>query len=149
MSGTKRFWPYSSIVLAVAGAVLIGLGFYFILLRPPLLPEDVRYMELSAAQLDAVRPLLAPWLTHVFRVMGGCIMATGVLTITVAATSFRTRDRIAAIGALVAGVASIGWMAIVNFEIDSDYKWVLLGMALVWACGLALFWFERAPGKGR
>jgi hypothetical protein len=149
MSGTSRFWPYSSIVLAVAGAVLIGLGFYFILLRPPLLPEDVRYMELSAAQLDAVRPLLEAWLTHVFRVMGGYIVATGVLTITVAATSFRTRDRIAAIGALVAGVASIGWMAIVNFEIDSDYKWVLLGMALVWACGLALFWFERAPGKGR
>jgi hypothetical protein len=56
MSGTNRFWPYSSIVLAVAGAALIGVGFYFILLRPPLLPEDVRYMELSTEQLAAVRP---------------------------------------------------------------------------------------------
>ena len=149
MSGTKRLWTYSSVVLAVAGAALIGVGFYFILLRPPLLPEDVRYMNLSTAQLDAVRPHFEAWLTHVFSVMGGYVVATGVLTITVAATSFRTRDRIAAVGVLVAGVASIGWMAIVNFEINSDYKWVLLGMALVWACGLALFWFERAPGKGR
>ena len=89
------------------------------------------------------------WLTHVFDVMGGYIVATGVLTITVAATSFRTRDWIAVIGALAAGIASIGWMAIVNFEIDSDFKWALLAMAVVWACSLALFWFERVPGKGR
>ena len=149
MSATKRFWPYSSVVLAMAGAALIGVGFYFILLRPPLLPEDVRYIDLSAAQLDAVRPHLEVWLTHVFGVMGGYIVATGVLTITVAATSFRTRDWIAATGALAAGIASIGWMVIVNFQIDSDFKWALFGMSLVWACGLALFWFERDPGEGR
>jgi len=132
----------------MAGAALIGVGFYFTLLRPPLLPEDVRYMELSAAQLDAVRPHLEAWLTHVFRVMGGYVVATGVLTITVAATSFRKREWIAVAGALAAGIVSIGWMAIVNFEIDSDFKWPLLGMALVWACSLVLFWFEReSPGK--
>ena len=149
MSETNRFWPYSSIVLAVTGAALIGVGFYFIVLRPPLLPEDVRYMGLSTAQLDAVRPHLEAWLTHVFSVMGGYVVATGVLTIAVAATSFRTRDWIAVTGALAAGIASIGWMTAVNFEIDSDFKWALLGMALVWACSLALFWFERAPGKDR
>jgi hypothetical protein len=149
MSMAYRFWPYSSIVLAVAGGALIGMGFYFMVLRPALLPEDVRYMDLPAAQLDAVRPHLDMWLTHVFSVMGGYIVATGVLTITVAATSFRTRDRIAVAGALAAGITSIGWMAVVNFEIASDFKWVLLGVALVWVCGLALFWFERAVGGGR
>jgi hypothetical protein len=51
-------------------------GLYFILLRPSLLPEDVRYMGLSAAQLDAVRPQLEVWLTQVFRVMGGYVLAT-------------------------------------------------------------------------
>jgi hypothetical protein len=76
--------------------------------------------------------------------MGGYVVATGVLTMTVAATSFRTRDGLAVTGALAAGIASIGWMAIVNFEIDSDFKWVLLGMALVWAWSLALLWFESA-----
>ena len=45
-------------------------------------------------------------------------------------------------GSTPGGAASIGWMAIVNFMIDSDFKWVLLGMALVWAASLALFWFE-------
>ena len=131
----------------MAGVVLIGMGLYFILLRPPLLPEDVRYMALPAAQLDILRPHLEEWLTHVFRVMGGYVLATGVLTITLAATSFRAHQRGAAIGALIGGVASIGLMAVVNFVINSDFKWVLLGVGLLWACSLALFWLEKSPQR--
>jgi hypothetical protein len=142
MNSETKAWSLSSIVLAAAGVALIGMGLYFILLRPPLLPEDVRYMSLPAAQLDILRPRLELWLTHVFRVMGGFVVATGALAITLAATSFRAHDRGAAIGALLGGAASIGWMAVVNFSIDSDFKWVLLGMAVVWACSLGLFWFE-------
>jgi hypothetical protein len=138
-----RVWPHSSIVLTVAGVTLIGMGLYFILLRPSLLPEDVRYMGLSAAQLDAVRPQLEVWLTQVFRVMGGYVLATGVLTIALAATSYRAHQQGAAVGALIGGAASIGWMAVVNFMIDSDFKWVLLGIAAAWACSLVLFWFEN------
>jgi uncharacterized membrane protein HdeD (DUF308 family) len=121
----------------------MGAGLYFLFLRPPLLPEDIRYMGLSAAQLDAVRPRLEAWLTQVFRVMGGYVLATGVLTVTLAATSFRTHHWSAGVGALIAGGASIGWMAVVNFIIDSDFKWSLLAMALLWAASLALFWFEQ------
>jgi hypothetical protein len=100
-------------------------------------------MALPAVQLDILRPRLVLWLTHVFRVMGGYVLATGVLTVTLATTAFRAHQRGAAIGALIGGAASIGWMAAVNFMIDSDFKWVLLGMALLWACSLVLFWFER------
>ena len=139
--------PFSSIVLALAGVALTGVGLYFIVLRPALLPEDVRYMGLSAAQIDAVRPRLDAWLTHVFRVMGGYIFATGALTITLAATSFREHRWSAAVGALIGGSASIGLMAAVNFMIDSDFKWVLLAMALVWSFGLILFWFEKTNTK--
>jgi hypothetical protein len=133
----------SSIVLIMAGVTLIGVGLYFTLLRPPLLPEDIRYMGLSVAQIDSFRPQLESWLTHVFQVMGGYVLATGVLTITLAATSFRSHHWGAAVGALVGGVASIGWMAVVNFVINSDFKWVLLGMALLWACSLVLFCLEK------
>ncbi len=143
MNPESKPWTLSSIVLILAGVTLIGVGLYFILLRPPLLPEDVRYMALPAAQLDILRPRLELWLTHVFRVMGGYVPATGVLAVTLAATAFRARQKGAAIGALIGGAASIGWMTVVNFMIDSDFKWVLLGMALLWACSLGLFWFER------
>lgn len=143
MTPSGKLWTLSSIILAVAGITLVGAGLYFIVLRPPLLPEDVRYIGLSGAELEAVRPRLEAWLTHVFQVMGGYVLATGVLTVTLAATSFRTHHWAAGIGALIGGAASIGWMAVVNFMIDSDFKWSLLAMALLWVASLAVFWFER------
>ena len=143
MDATTPSWPLSSILLTAAGAALMVAGLYFVFVRPPLLPEDVRYMALPAAQFDAVRPRLELWLGHVFQVMGGYVLATGVLTITLAATSFRTHHSGAAVGALIVGAASIGWMAYVNFAINSDFKWVLLGMALLWTCSLILFWIEK------
>ena len=147
MKPSGKSWTLSSIILAVAGITLVGAGVYFIVLRPPLLPEDIRYMGLSAADLGAVRPRLEAWLTHVFRVMGGYVLATGVLTITLAATSYRAHHWGAGIGALVGGAASIGWMAVVNFMINSDFKWSLLAMALLWAASLGAFWFENGRQK--
>lgn len=143
MASSNRSWPLSAILLAVAGITLVGAGLYFLVLRPPLLPEDVRYMGLDGAQLGAVRPRLEAWLTHVFRVMGGYVLATGALTVTLAATSFREHRWGAGLGALIGGATSIGWMAIVNFMINSDFKWSLLSMALVWAISLVLFWMEK------
>src|SRR5262249_48350855 len=136
-------WPPSAILLAVAGITLVGAGLYFLFLRPPLLPEDVRYMGLGPEQLAAVRPRLEAWLTHVFRVMGGYVLATGVLTITLAATSFRLHQWGAGLGALVGGAASIGLMAATNFIIGSDFKWTLVGMAALWAASLVAFALER------
>jgi hypothetical protein len=147
MDTKSRTWRPSSIVLATAGILLVGMGLYFILLRPPLLPEDTRFMGVAAAQLDPIKPQLEAWLTHVFRVLGGYILATGALTVTLAATSFRRHSLTAAVGALVGGAASIGWMAVVNFMIGSDFKWVLLAMALVWACSLGLFGWEVQHGR--
>ena len=143
MSHTSRAWPPSAILLVAAGVTLVGTGLYFLLLRPPLLPEDVRYLGLGLEQLAAVRPRLEAWLGHVFRVMGGYVLATGVLIVTLAATSFRAHRWGAGLGALIGGAASIGWMAVVNFMIDSDFKWSLLAMALLWAISMVLFWIEK------
>lgn len=45
--------PYSASVLLVAGFILSGMGLYFILVRPPLLPEDLHYMGISASKNNA------------------------------------------------------------------------------------------------
>ena len=89
MAFSARSWPPSAVALLAAGVTLIAAGLYFVFLRPPLLPEDVRYLGLPQTQLVAVRPGLEAWLTHVFRVMGGYVLATGVLAATLAATSYR------------------------------------------------------------
>ena len=44
MKPSGKPWTLSSILLALAGTTLVVAGLYFVLLRPPLLPEDVRYM---------------------------------------------------------------------------------------------------------
>ncbi len=136
-------WTASAVLLALSGAGLALVGAYFLLLRPALLPEDIRYMGLSDNQLATLRPALELWLSQVFRVMGGYILATGVLTVALAATAYCGHSRIAFVGAVLGGAASIGLMAVVNFAIESDFKWLLFGMALVWASSLVIFWVEE------
>lgn len=52
--------------------------------RPPLLPEDTRFMRSSIAQIQAAVPGLEVWLTKVFTVMGGFMAGAGALTVFVA-----------------------------------------------------------------
>jgi hypothetical protein len=144
-----RAWPLSSILLLLFGAGLALMGLFFIFLRPPLLPEDLRYMGASLAQLESAAPRLTDWLAQVFRVMGGYVSATGLLTVAAAATSFRSHNRGAAVAVAAAGLASIGLMMIVNFMINSDFKWLLLGAAILWACSIVLFWSEGARPRDR
>src|SRR4051794_29794350 len=43
----SRHLPHSSTVLFMGGILLVILGLYFLFVRPPLLPEDPRYMGTS------------------------------------------------------------------------------------------------------
>lgn len=117
-----NFKPYSSTLLTVCGIILMGIGLYFALIRPELLPEDFRYTALSSEQLQATAPGLFNWLDKVFWVMGGYVFTTGLLTCFVAQTAFRERQRgvLSVVG--LAGLSSIGLMIMINFLIDSDFK---------------------------
>ena len=138
--------PYSATLLALGGAVLMALGLYFVFVRPPLLPEDPRFMGTSLAALQATAPGLSMWLRRVFWVMGGYMFATGLLTVYVARTAFRARARgVAAIVAL-AGLTSIGLMAVVTVLIASDFKWLILSFMIPWVLALALYGVERTDG---
>jgi hypothetical protein len=58
-------WSASALLLAFSGILLIGMGCYFLFIRPALLPEDVRYMSLMPSELESIGPRLAAWLNHV------------------------------------------------------------------------------------
>ena len=128
----------ASATLALGGVILMGMGIYFGFVRPPLLPEDLRYMGASLAQIQTTLPGLELWLLRVFRVLGGYMFATGLLTVYVAATGFRTGGLGVVAVVAVAGLTSIGWMVITNFVIDSDFKWLLLAFTLPWVLALTL-----------
>ena len=131
--------PYSASCLTLGGLLLTGMGIYFIFLRPPLLPEDLQYMNTTLSVIQINTPDLSAWLQKVFWVMGGYIFTTGLLTMFVSQTSFRTRTRGAFMIVALAGTTSIGSMTIVNFILQSDFKFVLLAFALPWIVSLILF----------
>ena len=135
-------WRASAMLLAASGLLVAALGTYFIFLRPPLLAEDIRYLGLSVTEARELLPRLTPWLTQVFRVLGGYALATGLLAATLAATSFRDRRLVAVLGAALAGASSIGLMVEVNSALHSDFEWLLAGIALLWALSLAAFVIE-------
>ncbi len=142
-------WPPSAVLMAMTGIIVVGIGIYFVLLRPALLPEDVRYMQLTEADLATVGPSLKDWLGFVFAVLGGFAMATGILIVTLAVTAYRLRKHIAVCGAILGGAASIGTMTAVNFAINSDFRWALLGLFALWAGSLIAYWLERVRATAR
>jgi hypothetical protein len=81
----------SSWLLTASGIWLVGLGAYFIALRPPLLPEDPRFMGATLAQLRQAAPGLEAWLRIVFTVMGGYMVGSGVLALFLARVALPRR----------------------------------------------------------
>ena len=136
--------PYvSSILLTLNGIILMGLGLYFVFLRPALLPEDPRFMGTTLAEIETSLPGLLIWLRRVFWVLGGFMFATGLLLLYVAQTTFRAHLTSARFIVAFAALSSIGWMAVVNFMIASDFKWLLLTFNLPWISALILSLGER------
>ena len=125
-------------LLTACGIAVIGIGTFFVLFRPPLLPEDRRYIAAPGAALDAVGAGLSRWLAKVFWVMGGYMIATGILVVHLARADFHAASTVAVVVAAVAGVASVGTMAVVNLMLRSDFRWPLLGLATLWTISIAL-----------
>ena len=122
--------------LARACAVwLIGLGAYFMVVRPALLPEDIRFLGATKQQIDTTLPGLASWLAHVFTVMGGFMAGAGVLAAMSAEEIARSR-RSAGVFA-IAGMATVGVMSAVNFSLGSDFRWLLVVPVLLWVAAVA------------
>ena len=138
MSARIRTCPLSTWMLIACGIWLVSLGLYFIFQRPPLLPEDTRFMGSSLAQVRAAVPGLEGWLQRVFIVMGGFMAGTGVLTVFAACVAMRLRLKGTSWAIAMTGVLTVVLMSAINFDLHSDFRWLLLVPALVWLTGFIL-----------
>ena len=129
----------STWILVACGVWLVGLGLYFIALRPPLLPEDSRFMGTTLAQLRTTVPGFESWLQKVFMVMGGFIASAGVLTVFVAAVAMPLRLKGTSWAIALSGALTVVLMSATNFALYSDFRWLLLVPALVWLAGVVLY----------
>jgi len=71
MSERTRLSHLSNWIMTGCGIWLVSLGAYFIVLRPPRLPEDPRFMGAPLAPLRVAAPGLERWLHIVFTGMVG------------------------------------------------------------------------------
>lgn len=125
-------------LLTACGVALVLIGAFFVAARPPLLPEDARFMGFTAEHIANAVPSLTAWLRRVFWVLGGYVATTGILVAYVSNIGVRTGSAGALVVIAVAGVTSAGWMSAVNFMIRSDFRWALLGLDGVWLLGVLL-----------
>jgi hypothetical protein len=125
-------------LIAACGVWLMGLGLYFILLRPSLFPEDTRFIGSSLAQVRASLSGLEGWLHRVFAVMGGFIAGTGVLTVFIAWVAIPTGLKATSWVIALTGALTVALMSATNFALNSDFRWLLLAPVLVWLAGLVL-----------
>jgi hypothetical protein len=130
--------PASGWLMAACGAWLAALGLYFMFIRSSLLPEDLRYIGLDLGAIRTAVPGLEPWLAKVFTVMGGFMTGAGVLTLHLALTAIPRRLPGTTGVLAVVGLATVGLMSTVNFMLASDFRWLLVVPALLWAAGTAL-----------
>ena len=128
----KHRKPISMYLFIACGTWLIGLGIYFMFLRPALLPEDLRYIGTSAGEIEAAMPGLESWTHRVFTVMGGFMLGTGVLTILAAMNASAAPPKWTRIALGLAGVFTVGTMSLTNFQLNSDFKWLLLIPSVLW-----------------
>lgn len=122
----------------------VGLGLYFIFLRPPLLPEDPRFMGATLQQIQQTLPGLAGWLKMVFTVIGGFMATAGLLTLHTASRLGMDAARGALPVLALAGVAGVALMSAVNFALHSDFRWLLVVPPFLWLLGLAALATARA-----
>ena len=128
----------SSWLLMACGIWLVGLGAYCVFLRPALLPEDPRFIGVPLERLREVAPGLEAWLRIVFTVMG-FMAGTGLLTVHLTRTALRERHCGTGWVVAFAGLTTVGLMSAMNFVLQSDFRWLLLLPALLWALAVVLY----------
>ena len=57
-------------LFTAGGVLLAGIGAFFMFVRPPLLPEDLRFLGRSSSEIDELIPQLRTWLRRVLTVLG-------------------------------------------------------------------------------
>lgn len=141
-SGATSRHGLSRMIFLACSAWMVGLGLYFLFVRPALMPEDPRFIGASLETIRSALPGLERWLGHVFNVLGGFMAACGFL-LGVLAWNLHRRLPGTFPALCAAGAASVGLMSATNFAIHSDFRWLLLAPPLLWVAGPACFVRER------
>ncbi len=98
---------------------------YFTILRPPLLPEDVRH---TGVDPTALPPAFLDWLGIVFATWGGFIAGFGIVLVGIGAFMLSTRTVWVYLGTAVGVLVAFGRFVVSNIILNSDFLWFIATM---------------------
>ena len=125
-------------LVGVLGVLTLGTGLDFLLLRPAMLPEDLRFTGVHPGELPA---RMSEWLGIVFRTWGGFMAGFGIVLIGVATYLFTARKSLLGWATAIGVVVAFGRFLLSNLAIRSDYLVfiaILFSLAMVVAVILIL-----------
>ena len=126
----------SGILLLVLGLLTMGTAVFFLVLRPALLPEDIRHTGIDPGTLP---PAFLEWLGTVFRTWGGFIAGFGVLLLGIGGFLLSGRARCLYWATAIGADVAIGRFLFSNILLDSDFLWFISALfALAAATAISL-----------
>ncbi|KAF1693197.1 hypothetical protein CSC62_13385 [Pseudoxanthomonas jiangsuensis] len=126
----------SGILLLVLGLLTMGTAVFFLVLRPALLPEDIRHTGIDPGTLP---PAFLEWLGTVFRTWGGFIAGFGVLLLGIGGFLLSGRARCLYWATAIGAVVAFGRFLFSNILLDSDFLWFISALfALAAATAISL-----------
>lgn len=126
----------SGILLLVLGLLTMGTAVFFLVLRPALLPEDIRHSGIDPGTLP---PAFLEWLGTVFRTWGGFIAGFGVLLLGIGGFLLSGRARCLYWATAIGAVVAFGRFLFSNILLDSDFLWFISALfALAAATAISL-----------
>lgn len=135
------------VVLLALGLLTTGTGLYFMVLRPALLPEDMRFMGLARGEVPDAMLL---WLAVVFRTWGGFMVGFGLSLLGLAGYVSARRDVWLRLGAGLGILFAFGSFLASNIQLHSDFLW-FIGLLFVEAFAgavLLVIGLRRAGATG-
>jgi len=131
------------VLLLSLGILTLGTGAYFLVFRPALLPEDMRFTGADPGLLD---PRMTIWLRIVFRTWGGFMAGFGILLAAVGANLLSARQGIVRWGAAAAVLVAFGGFVWSNWQLRSDYLPFIGGLFAVATVAAGLLTSSRDRG---
>lgn len=119
MNGGDRL---SGAPLVILGVLTIGTAMFFLVLRPPLLPEDIRHTGIDVGTLP---PAFLDWLGIVFRTWGGFIAGFGIVLLGIGTFTLTGRTRWLHWSTAAAVLVAFGRFLFSNIVLSSDFLWFI------------------------
>lgn len=124
------------VALTVLGLLTTATGVYFMLLRPSVLPEDLRFMALAPSDVSSS---VRSWVSIVFRTWGGFLIGLGWSVLGCAVSVLPGRAHLSRLGMAAGLVFAFGSFLASNIQLRSDFLWFISLLFIVaTTCGALL-----------